>query len=291
MLLVLGSTGLLGQAFTAAARARATQCVGVARSGADHDVDLSDDAALGELMLELRPSLIVNCVAVTSLELCEEDPKHAFAVNAGIPGLLAQLAGTLDAKLVHISTDHYFTGDGRDKHAEDAEVTLVNEYARSKYAGEGLALVNDAALVVRTNIVGLRRWPGRPTFLEWALEAIQSDARMVLFEDFFTSSMSARACAEAVLDLVDVRASGLLNVASSQVSSKHELVLALAHELGCDLHNARAGSVRELSPPRAESLGLDVAEAERLLHRRLPDLSATVAELVGGRRGALAHEP
>lgn len=287
--LVLGSTGLLGQAVLAEARARAISCLGVARSGAGRDVDLSDDAALESLVLELRPAAIVNCVAVTSVELCEADPGLAFRVNAGIPGLLAQLAGELDAKLVHISTDHYFTGGGARKHDEDAEVKLVNEYARSKYAGEGLALANAATLVVRTNIVGLRRWPGRPTFAEWAFAAIERDAPMVLFDDFFTSSMSARACAEAILDLVNVGARGLLNVASSQVSSKRELVLALALALRRELHNARSGSVRELLPRRAESLGLDVTRAQRLLDRRLPDLLATVTELAGGLRGALAQ--
>jgi dTDP-4-dehydrorhamnose reductase len=289
MLLVLGSTGLLGQAVMAEARVRAIPCLGVARSGADRDVDLSDDASLEALVRELRPATIVNCVAITSLELCEADPGLAFAVNAGIPGLLAQLAGELAAKLVHISTDHYFTGDGRRAHAEDAEVKLVNEYARSKYAGEGLALADATALVVRTNIVGLRRWPGRPTFLEWALAAIESDATMVLFDDFFTSSISVRACARAILDLAKLGAIGLLNVASSQVSSKRELVLALAQRLRCELHNAQAGSVRELLPKRAESLGLDVTRAQELLGRSLPDLSATVTELAGDLRGALAN--
>jgi dTDP-4-dehydrorhamnose reductase len=289
MLLVLGSTGLLGQAVVAEARARAVPCHGVARSGADRDVDLSDDASLEALVRELRPATIVNCVAITSLELCEADPNLAFSVNAGIPGLLAQLAGELDAKLVHISSDHYFTGDGRRAHAEDAEVRLVNEYARSKYAGEGLALANAGALVVRTNIVGLRRWPGRPTFAEWALAAIERDASIVLFDDFFTSSMGVRACAEAILDLVRVGASGLLNVASSQVSSKRELVLALAQRRGRELHNASAGSVRDLLPKRAESLGLDVTRAQELLGRSLPDLSATVSELAGDLRGALVN--
>lgn len=289
MLLVLGSTGLLGQAVTAEARARAQPCWGVARSGSDRDVDLSDDAALEALVLELRPSMIVNCVAVTSLDLCETNPALAFAVNARIPGLLAPLAGELDAQLVHISSDHYFTGDGARKHTEEAEVKLVNDYARSKYAGERLALTNATALVVRTNIVGLRRWPGRPTFAEWALAGIESDASMVLFDDFFTSSMSARSCAAAILDLVNVGAAGLLNVASSQVSSKRDFVLALAHELQRELRHARHGSVRELQPRRAESLGLDVTRAQRLLDRRLPDLSATVTELVADLRGVLAH--
>lgn len=289
-LLVLGSTGLLGQAFIAEARARAQTCSGVARSGSDRDVDLSDAGALEALVLEMHATTIVNCVAVTSLGACEANPAMAFCVNARIPALLAQLAREHDMRLVHVSTDHYFTGDGARPHAEDAEVKLVNEYARSKYAGERLALTNPASLVVRTNIVGLRRWPGRPTFAEWALEAVQSDRPMVLFGDFFTSSVNARTCASAILDLVNVGATGLVNVASAQVSSKREFMFALARELQADLRHVLPGSVRELLPRRAESLGLDVTRAERLLDRRLPDLEDTVTAIVRESRGVDAHE-
>jgi dTDP-4-dehydrorhamnose reductase len=289
-LLVLGSTGLLGQAFVAEARARAQPCCGVARSGSDRDVDLSDAGALAALVLELRPATIVNCVAVTSLDVCEADPALAFCVNARIPALLAQLAGELGVRLVHVSTDHFFTGDGASPHVEDAEVKLVNEYARSKYAGERLALTNPTSLVVRTNIIGLRRWPDRPTFAEWALEAVRSDLPMVLFEDFFTSSINARTCAAAILDLVDVGATGLVNVASAQVSSKLEFMFALARELQLDLRHVRRGSVRELLPRRAESLGLDVTRAERLLDRKLPNLADTITAIVRESHDGDAHE-
>jgi dTDP-4-dehydrorhamnose reductase len=209
-------------------------------------------------------------------------------LNARIPGQLALLARALDTKLVQISTDHYFTGDRSIAHPEDAEVTLLNEYARSKYAGERLALTVASALVVRTNFVGLRRWPERPSFAEWAIEAVQSERPIVLFDDFFTSSMPARACAAATLDLLDIGVTGLINVASSQVASKREFVLALAGEMHVHLAQVRSGSVRELLPRRAESLGLDVTRAQRLLDRRLPDLAATISAIVRESHGALA---
>jgi len=288
-LLVLGSTGLLGQAFVAEARARDRPCWGVARSGSDRDVDLSDAGALAALVLELRPATIVNCVAVTSLDACEANPGLAFRVNARIPALLAQLAREREVRLVHVSTDHFFTGDGASPHAEDAEVKLVNEYARSKYAGERLALTNASSLVVRTNIVGLRRWPDRPTFAEWALDAVRNDRSMVLFDDFFTSSIHARTCAAAILDLLDMGATGLVNVASAQVSSKREFMFALARELQVELRHVRGGSVRELQPRRAESLGLDVTRAERLLDRELPNLADTVTDIVRESRDGDAH--
>lgn len=280
----------MGQAFVAEARERGQPCAGVARSGSDHDLDVTDGAALEAAVRDARPSAIVNCVAVTGLGACESNPAHAFDVNARVPALLAHIARELDAKLVQISTDHFFTGDGAKPHAEDADVRLVNEYARSKYAGERLALTDPGALVVRTNVVGLRGWPGRPTFAEWALEAVCSGRSMVLFDDYFTSSMSARAAATAILDLLSAGASGLVNVASSQVSSKRAFVRALASELRAELRGVRSGSVRELLPNRAESVGLDVTRAQRLLGRELPDLADTVAAIASEARAWFAHE-
>jgi dTDP-4-dehydrorhamnose reductase len=297
-LLVLGATGLLGQAVLAEAARRGLSAIGVARSRAEHDLDV---AQLSELEAFVRGSVrerspaagrspaaerslaaVINCVASTSLAACEQQPGLAYAVNARVPALLAELAVELGFRFVQISSDHYFSGDRAALHDETAAVRLLNEYARTKYAGEAFALTAPSALVVRTNIVGLRGWPGRPTFAEWALAALHGGEPIALYDDFYTSSMHSRACAEAVLDLLQLRASGLVNVASSQVASKREFVHALAAAAGLSASGLRGGSVRELRPRRAESLGLDVSRAERLLARRLPGLRETAQ--------AIAHE-
>jgi dTDP-4-dehydrorhamnose reductase len=283
-LLVLGSTGLLGQAMVAEARDRGYSHRTAARSGADHSVDVTDPAALQTLVRAVSPAAIVNCTAITGHGACEEQPAAAYAVNARAPALLAELSAELGAVLVQVSSDHFFTGDGSALHDEHAPVRLLNEYARTKYAGEVFALTAPAALAVRTNIVGLRRWPGRPTFAEWALDALESGPPLTLYEDFFTSSMHSRACAGAILDLLQTGVRGLVNVASSQVSSKRAFVEALARAAGVE-PRAEGGSVRELLPRRAESLGLDVTLAERLLHRRLPSLQETVGAIVDEYRG------
>ncbi|HYB22833.1 MAG TPA: sugar nucleotide-binding protein [Solirubrobacteraceae bacterium] len=287
---MIGSTGLLGQALETHAQMRGLPCEGAARSGARHSVDVTDSTQLKDLVSRLEPSIVINCAAVTNLEVCERRNALAYAVNARAVALLAGLSVELDLAFVHVSTDHFFTGDGPAVHDELAKVRLVNEYARTKYAGEAFALTSPRALVVRTNIVGRRGWPARPTFAEWALDSLENDHPIVLYEDFFTSSIHSGALARAILDLVDGGARGLLNVASSQVSSKRAFVEALAEEAGIKANLCR-GSVRELTPVRADSLGLDVSRAEQLLGRRLPDLRETVRAVLAEHRGtALAGE-
>jgi dTDP-4-dehydrorhamnose reductase len=282
--LVIGATGMVGQAVAAAASRRGHTVVGAARSGTDVDLDVTDDAALADAIARIHPDLIVNCVAIVSLDACERDPDLAYRVNARPAAVLAEAAHRTDARLLQVSTDHFWLGDGRALHDERAPVRLVNEYARTKYAAEAFALAYPESLVVRTNVTGFRGAGERPTFIEWVVDALEAGDPMTLFDDFYTSTIDAPALAEAMFDLVDAGHTGLLNVASSQVASKKELIEAFARELGLADRNFQTASMRSMDPPRAASLGLDVSAAERALGRALPDLAQTVSALATQRR-------
>jgi len=278
-ILLFGSTGLLGQALSRAARRRGDAVIGVARRGADRSVDIATGERIGDLIGAVAPDLVINAAALTNLETCEANPQVAQAINAIAVGSIADACGERAIRLVHVSTDHFFTGDGDRLHDEAAPIRLVNEYARSKFAGETLALRFADALVVRTNFTGLRGWHGQPTFFEWAADALERRRPMTLFDDFHTSTIDADALAPALLDLAERGATGLLNVASRQVSSKEMFVEALAGAMGIRLDWAETASVRGMKVPRAESLGLDVSRAEAILGYRLPDLPAVVQSL------------
>ena len=189
-------------------------------------------------------------------------------------------AGQAASDSVQVSTDHFFTGDGARPHAEDSPVALINEYARSKYAGEAFARTLPGSLVIRTNITGFRGWPGQPMFAEWAVDAILGRKPLKLFDDFYTSTIDVDAFSRLLFELVDLEAAGLINLASQTVSSKLQFIRELAAALGVQLDWAQVSSVRDLPTARAESAGLDVGKAERLLGRSLPTLQDVCGALV-----------
>jgi len=286
-LLVLGDTGLAGTAIVQAARARGLAVTGASRHG-ERTVDLGDAAALRALLAELSPATVINAAAIVSVADCERDPDRAWRVNARPASLIAEAAREQGFRFVQISTDHFYSGDGRHAHREDEPVVLLNDYARSKYAAEAFALTAPDALVVRTNILGLTSATGA-SFGEWALGVIETDGEATLFADQYVSILDIWSFAEGLLDLAASEARGLINLASSQVFSKAELVEALAAALGRKLTRARRGSVGQQAVRRPDSLGLDVGRAETVLARRLPDLPAVArrfaeqVELGGGR--------
>lgn len=282
-LLVLGDTGLAGAALMDAARARGLAVTGASRRG-ERRVDLRDAEGLAGLIGELRPAVVINAAAQVSVAECERDPAQAWLVNARPASLLAELSRERRFRLLQVSTDHFYSGDGRRAHREDDPVVLLNDYARTKYAAEAFALSAPDALAVRTNILGLRSATGG-SFGEWALKVVETDAEATLFEDQFVSILDIWSFAEGLLDLAASDARGLVNLASSEVFSKAELVEAIAAALGRPLTRARRGSVGMLDVRRPDSLGLDVGRAEAILGRRLPGLQA-----VAGRFAAKARE-
>lgn len=283
--LVVGASGTLGQTLMAELQRRGHEPLAASRNSPDCPMDLRECHQTGALLDRMRPTVIWNAAAIVGLTACEDDPGLAYQVNARGVAVLAEAAARTGARLVQVSTDHFFVGDGDASHAEDAPVRLLNEYARTKFAGERFALNLPGALVLRTNITGFRQLPAEPTFVEWVLRAIEEDAPVRLFTDFYTSTLDAASFARAACDLVDTGTAGLFNLASSEVCNKKRFVQNMAARLGKTLSRASDGSVSELQPTRANSLGLDVSKAEAKLGYGLPDLNTVVDNLVSEYRG------
>jgi dTDP-4-dehydrorhamnose reductase len=283
VVVVLGASGLLGQALMKTLAERGRPAIGLSRRSGLDLAKLNSPQALAQALASALGSraacLVVNAAALTRLEYCEQHADEACALHARLPALLAAWARSTGVTWVQVSTDHYFCGPENRLHDEHAPVLLLNEYARSKHAGEVVALQSPQALVLRTNIVGRRGWPGQPSFAEWAVSALQAGQPFAGYTDSWASSMEASQCAAALLDLADRGARGLLNVASRDSISKADFIAGLAQALGLSsqhLHRQPRPSGRL---PRANALGLDVQRAERLLGRPLPS-AQQVAERV-----------
>lgn len=280
-ILLLGSNGMLGKAIQkAASEFSAWELVTVARSNADWCIDLTNDEEVKRCINTTKPEVVVNAAAVVNINLCEGNMENAYRVNARLCSIVAQLCEKSSAYFIQISTDHYYVGDGNAKHSEGASIQLVNEYARTKYLGECLALNNCGSVVLRTNIVGYRGVKFRPTFLEWIENSIKSEEKIFLYDDYYTSSIHVCQFARILNDIIRIRPAGIYNIAASQVTSKKEFVLKVANEVyGKEPNYAVASVARQTDAQRANSLGLSTAKAEALLGYKMPDLDKVVESI------------
>lgn len=102
-------------------------------------LDITDKETVNKVIGEIGPDAIVHCAAWTAVDLAEDDDKNELvhAINAGGTRNVAEAAKAVDAKMVYISTDYVFDGQGeRPWEPDDKNYAPLNVYGQSKLDGE-----------------------------------------------------------------------------------------------------------------------------------------------------------
>jgi dTDP-4-dehydrorhamnose reductase len=267
-ILLLGSSGLLAQAVALVARERGYQVFTLSRQ---QGIDLTSTKAgsyLREAFERIQPSLILNATGITDLNHCENNPEQAWMLHARVPALIASLTNQTQCPWVHISTDHYFSGQENALHKELDTPNPPNTYAASKLAGEALALTSPNALVIRTNIIGRRGWPSQPNFAEWAMHCLREQKPFDAYIDTWASSIEVGQFSKLLLILAEAGETGLMNLACSEAISKADFIEKMALYSGINSQFMK----RVLTPKpifgqlhRANAMGLDCTKAQNRL--------------------------
>ena len=148
-ILLLGAQGQLGQALQTQL-AGSGELVALGRQ----QLDVANLPRLREELRRLEPQLIVNAAAYTAVDRAENDTANAWRINAEAPGVLAEEARASGALLIHYSTDYVFNGLQAAPYREEDTCAPLNEYGRSKLAGEqAIAAAGGAHLILRTSWV------------------------------------------------------------------------------------------------------------------------------------------
>ncbi|WP_040213602.1 dTDP-4-dehydrorhamnose reductase [Clostridium polynesiense] len=100
------------------------------------DLDLTDQNAVISFVKKENPDIIINPAAYTNVDACEANVDIAFKVNALAARNMAMAAEAAGAKLVHISTDYVFSGEGSSPIKEYDLPAPVSVYGKTKLAGE-----------------------------------------------------------------------------------------------------------------------------------------------------------
>ena len=116
-------------------------------------LDITDKAAVSTALAEIAPDVVVHCAAWTAVDLAEDEDKQekVRAINAGGTQNIADACKQLNCKMVYISTDYVFDGQGETPWQPDCkDYKPLNVYGQTKLEGE-LAVANtlDKYFIVR----------------------------------------------------------------------------------------------------------------------------------------------
>ena len=136
---VTGVGGQLGSDVLKELRRRGHEAVGADIVGStDVQLDITDKAAVGRILQEVSPDAVIHCAAWTAVDAAEdaENKDKVYAVNVTGTKNLAEACQTLGCKMMYISTDYVFNGQGETPWTADCkEFSPLNYYGQTKLWG------------------------------------------------------------------------------------------------------------------------------------------------------------
>jgi len=213
-IVITGGRGMLAQAIVAALAARKLSAVAVDRAA----VDVTREADVRKLFAVHQPTLLINCAAHTKVDLCEDETEKANAINGHAVGVVARSAREHGTFVVHYSTDFVFDGSGRSPYRPDHPVGPLSAYGHSKLLGERLLQEHAPPewLIVRTAWLYGR---GGPSFPRTIVERARKGGPLKVVNDQIGSPTYTPDLAQATLDLLDRRETGIWHLTNSGQTS------------------------------------------------------------------------
>lgn len=190
----------------------------------DKDVDILDAEAVTDYANMNRPAVVINCVGLSDEKRCEENMVEAFRVNALGARNLAVATRSINAKIIHISTDDVFGGEKKDKLTEFDMPVPTSIYGKSKLAGENYVReLNPKHLIVRSSWIYA---PAENDFLTQVLEKAKAGEKIEASLDHISTPTSAEELAKFIEVLLMSKEYGIYHASCEGACSRYHFAKA-----------------------------------------------------------------
>ncbi|MGN0941860.1 MAG: dTDP-4-dehydrorhamnose reductase [Selenomonadaceae bacterium] len=286
-ILVTGITGQLGydvmreiKKRNAESTSENIEAIGATRA----EMPLDKPEKLRGFIKSVSPDVIIHCAAYTAVDKAEDEPELCETINARATSEIAKAAKEIGAKLIYISTDYVFPGDGERFYEVDDATAPKNVYGKSKLDGErAVREATNGHFIVRISwVFGIN---GK-NFIRTMMNLSKTHKSLTVVDDQIGSPTYTRDLAPLLVDMVQTEKYGTYHATNEGVCSWYELAKEVFRQSGADVSVAPVPSTeyktRAVRPhnSRLSKRSLDDAGFHRLpdwhdaVRRYLDELSA-----------------
>lgn len=224
-----GVSGQLGYDVAKTLDAREIDYVGVSSK----ELDICDRGAVMTALADYAPDVVIHCAAYTKVDLAEDEPEKCWNVNVDGTRNIAEACRQLGAKMVYISTDYVFPGEGDEPYEVDDPVRPLNTYGRAKLAGE---LVVQSFLekyfIVRTSwVIGQHG----SNFVKTMLKLAETHREVTVVDDQIGSPTFTMDLAPLLCDMIMTEKYGVYHATNEGYCSWAELACAVFKAADTDI--------------------------------------------------------
>ncbi len=225
------------------------------------------------------PDLLINCVALTNVDYCEDHYDESKIINAEGARNLAEICKKNNIYFIHISTDGIFDGK-KGNYSEEDMPNPINVYGKTKLLAEKFVKETGGKYaIIRTNIYG---WNHEEKFslAEMILDKLRKKEKLKGFRDTFFSPILTTNLGRAILELYEKNYQGIINIAGSETDSKLDFAKKIAQIFGENESLIESISIDDfkLRAKRPKNLSLNVNKARKILKTRLLNVEEGLKE-------------
>lgn len=227
--LVTGVKGQLGYDVVNELKKRGMEAVGVDIE----EMDITDKESVHKVICEAAPEAVIHCAAYTAVDAAEDNEAVCRRVNADGTRNIADVCKELDIKMVYISTDYVFDGQGTRPWEPDDERHPLNVYGQTKYEGE-LAVQNtlDKYFIVRIAwVFGVN---GK-NFIKTMLRLAETNKRLTVVNDQYGSPTYTYDLAKLLVDMVLTDKYGIYHATNEGICTWYEFACEIFKQAGIDM--------------------------------------------------------
>jgi len=270
--LVTGARGMLGTDLCAVLSRLGWQV-----TAADlEEFDITEPGATSAFVKECRPGVVINCAAYTAVDQAESERETAYRVNRDGAKSIARAAASVEAALVHMSTDYVFDGTKQGPYSEEDKPNPMSVYGASKLAGEVAVRETFAQhYIVRTAwLYGIH---GK-SFPRTMLRLAETRRPLRVVNDQIGSPTYTEHLAEALTVIIEQPHYGTYHAVNSGACTWHELACETFRQAGL---NPEVSPITTAEYPttarRPANSVLDTSKLRREYGHRLPHWTEGVA--------------
>lgn len=256
---ISGASGLVGGNCLSHFREQGDECIGSYFSFQTEDTvyfdTLNPDNPDNFDVKGFQPDVIVHCGALTHVDYCEDHIEESYQKTVQSTLNLIDLANSLNARLVYLSTDYVFDGK-HGPYKEEDEVNPLGVYAKHKWEAEQAVIKsNKNHLVLRiTNVYG-REIRNKNFIARIIQQCIQGESlTLKLPLDQYATPVNAHDVARAIWLLLRDNHSGVFHIASTDFMNRVELALNVLKYFPEAKYSLQAISTEELKQPAQRPL-------------------------------------
>jgi len=279
-ILITGANGQLGQEIQELCKNNLIDYIATGSK----TLDISCESDVQHFVKNNPVDAIINCAAYNAVDLAETEWKKAYRVNGLGVRNLATAANSIDALLIHFSSDYIFDGVSRIPYTIADPPGPISRYGLSKLLGETMVRdIADKFILIRTSWVFGK---GNENFPQKILNWSKNKADLKVVDDQVASPTYTADLAKATLDIINKQSRGIYHITNSNYCSRYDWAEYILAKIGWNGKLVRASSDEFNSAARRpafsvldnfgtmESLGYSLPDWKDATERFLKELEA-----------------